>query len=196
MTGRTLPRRYFEALYAADADPWRFATSNYEKRKYARSMAALARARYGAGLEIGCSIGVMTRHLAQRCETLLAVDIAEAPLMAARRRCAGMPSVRFDRMKVPGDWPSGPFDLIVLSEVVYYLDEEDVAFLARCLEETLARGRRRPHGALDRSDRLSAIGRSCGRAPHREDRKLCPGAHPGENAELPAGSPQANLMRV
>ena len=49
-------------------------------------------ARYGAGLEIGCSIGVMTRHLAQRCETLLAVDIAEAPLMAARRRCAGMPS--------------------------------------------------------------------------------------------------------
>ncbi len=138
MTGRTLPRRYFEALYAADADPWRFATSNYEKRKYARSMAALARARYGAGLEIGCSIGVMTRHLAQRCETLLAVDIAEAPLMAARRRCAGMPSVRFDRMKVPGDWPSGPFDLIVLSEVVYYLDEEDVAFLARRLEETLA----------------------------------------------------------
>ena len=140
MTDGSLPRSYFEQLYAGDADPWRFATSDYEKRKYARSMAALARARYGAGLEIGCSIGVMTLQLAQRCETLLAVDIAAAPLTVARRRCAGMPSVRFERMNVPRDWPDGTFDLIVLSEVVYYLDEEDVAFLARRIEETLVRG--------------------------------------------------------
>ena len=62
--------------------------AGYEKREYAGSIAALARSRYGAGLEIRCSIGVMTLQLAQRCGTLLAVDIAAAPLTVARRRCA------------------------------------------------------------------------------------------------------------
>jgi hypothetical protein len=33
-------------------------------------------------------------------------------------------------MLVPGQWPNGIFDLILLSEIVYYLCAEDVARLA------------------------------------------------------------------
>ena len=32
---------------------------------------------------------------------------------------------------MPRDWPPGPYDLIVLSEVLYFLDRADLASLAR-----------------------------------------------------------------
>lgn len=141
-TDRSLPPGYFEALYARDRDPWRFETSAYERAKYDATLAALARPRYGRALEVGCSVGVLTRDLAMRCDMLLALDLAEAPLAAARARCAELPQVVFRRAAVPGAWPSdaAPFDLILLSEVVYYLDAGDVARLAACVGGSLAPG--------------------------------------------------------
>lgn len=135
---RSLPPAYFEERYAADPDPWRFATSDYERAKYAATLDALPRAHYSSALEIGCSIGVFTRALAPRCDILLALDVAESALVRARERCADQPHVRFARSQVPKDWPLGRFDLILLSEVVYYLDAEDVGRLVArvraCLE--------------------------------------------------------------
>ncbi|MGL6044624.1 MAG: SAM-dependent methyltransferase, partial [Sandaracinobacteroides sp.] len=63
----SLPPAYFDALYRDDPDPWRFATSGYEAGKYAATMDALPRGRYGSALEVGCSIGVLTAELARRC---------------------------------------------------------------------------------------------------------------------------------
>ena len=127
--GRSLSSDYFTAIYEADPDPWRFATSCYEQKKYAATLAALRRPRYPAAFEIGCSIGILTQALAGRCDELLAVDVAEAALAEARRRCQRLPGVRFANMRVPADWPGGTFDLILLSEVVYYLDLADVGHL-------------------------------------------------------------------
>ena len=70
----SLPSAYFEAIYQADADPWRFATSDYEREKYAATLAALPLQAYRSGFEVGCSIGVLTSQLARRCDRLLAVD--------------------------------------------------------------------------------------------------------------------------
>ena len=73
----SLPAAYFAALYQADADPWRFASSDYERRKYAATLAALPRRAYRREFEVGCSIGVLTSQLARRCEHLLAVDVVD-----------------------------------------------------------------------------------------------------------------------
>ena len=131
MTRRTetIAPDYFEALYTADPDPWRFASSDYERDKYAATIAALPPRRFGRGLEVGCSIGILTRQLAQRCDALQAIDVAEAALAQARTRC---PDVQFDRRAIPAEWPPGRFDLIMFSEVLYYLD-------AAALETTAAR---------------------------------------------------------
>ena len=118
MIGSSLRRAYFEQLYGPDPDPWRFATSAYEREKYQSTLDALPRPHYESALEAGCSIGVLTRRLAARCDRLFAFDIAAAPLAAARRRCADAPGVRFARMTAPEDWPEGCFDLILLSEIV------------------------------------------------------------------------------
>jgi cyclopropane fatty-acyl-phospholipid synthase-like methyltransferase len=127
---QTLEPAYFDGIYAASSDPWRFASSAYELSKYALTLEALPRERYRKALEIGCSIGVLTQELASRCDSLLAVDASAAPLKAARRRCAGLKTVRFEQMFVPEQWPAGTFDLVLLSEVVYYLDAGDVRRLA------------------------------------------------------------------
>ena len=72
-----LGRDYFEGLYAADPDPWGFETSEYEREKHSRTVAALEGRRFARGLEVGCSIGVLTRRLAGSCDALLAVDVSE-----------------------------------------------------------------------------------------------------------------------
>ncbi|MDX1541958.1 MAG: SAM-dependent methyltransferase, partial [Geminicoccaceae bacterium] len=73
---QSLPASYFDEKYAADPDPWAFATSAYEAAKYQATLDALPRARYGSALELGCSIGVLTERLAARCTSLLALDVA------------------------------------------------------------------------------------------------------------------------
>lgn len=136
----TLTPDYFDGMYASNPDPWRFTTSPYEKEKYAATLASLPRPRYDSALEIGCSIGVFTAALAARCAHLLAVDVAVGALDAARQRCADLTQVRFAQAAVPRDWPEGRFDLIVMSEVIYFLDRGDIARLAEQVKAALRPG--------------------------------------------------------
>ncbi|HEX3469520.1 MAG TPA: class I SAM-dependent methyltransferase [Candidatus Elarobacter sp.] len=129
MPTESLTAAYFERLYAVSDDPWSFATSRYELDKYDDTVAALG-PHYPRALEIGCSVGVLTRLLAPRCGSLLAVDINERALHAARERCADLANVTFARAVLPHDYPPGRFDLVVLSEVGYYWSDVDLA-LAR-----------------------------------------------------------------
>jgi SAM-dependent methyltransferase len=118
---------HFQRLYDASPDPWKFRTSAYEQSKYQKTIASLGAQRFRSGFEAGCSIGVLTRLLAERCDRLLAVDIVDAPLSTARKTCADQPWVRFEQKQVPDEWPDECFDLIVLSEVLYFLSPEDIA---------------------------------------------------------------------
>ncbi len=131
---------HFDRLYASDPDPWKFASSEYERDKYAATLAALPRPRFARAFEVGCSIGVLTRQLAAGCDAILAVDVAEAALQGAAARCQDQSHVQFARMVVPQDWPPGAFDLILFSEVLYYLDDTDRAAAARLSLQSLSPG--------------------------------------------------------
>jgi SAM-dependent methyltransferase len=139
MTER-LERDYFEGLYGADRDPWGFETSAYEAEKYERTVAALQGRRFDRGLEVGCSIGVLTAMLAARCDALVAVDVSELAVEQARRRLAELDHVSVERRTLPEEMPSGPFDLIVCSEVLYYWDRELLLTALDALEAALAPG--------------------------------------------------------
>jgi 2-polyprenyl-3-methyl-5-hydroxy-6-metoxy-1,4-benzoquinol methylase len=136
----TLGADHFQRLYDASPDPWRFGSSKYEQAKYRRTVASLSSRRFRSGFEAGCSVGVLTRMLATHCDTLFAVDIVEAPLQAARSACADQSWVRFAQMQIPGQWPTATFDLIVLSEVLYFLSPADVARAADRVIDTLEPG--------------------------------------------------------
>lgn len=117
---------YFDQLYASSADPWGFGTRWYEARKYAISLALLPAEQYGDAFEPGCSIGVLTEQLALRCDRLLACDGSAAAVRRAAVRLASRLNVRVQHWVIPGDWPAGEFDLIVLSELLYYFAGEDL----------------------------------------------------------------------
>ncbi|MGH1571698.1 class I SAM-dependent DNA methyltransferase [Methylobacterium sp. P31] len=108
--------------------------------KYASTLDALPRERYACALEVGCSIGVLTEALAERCDVLVSLDLAERALARARERCRDLSHVRFKLAQVPGQWPEGAFGLILLSEIVYYLDADDVARLVERVRSCLQPG--------------------------------------------------------
>jgi predicted TPR repeat methyltransferase len=125
-SGDSLPPSFFDAIYAEAPDPWSFATSQYEREKYAVTLSELPRERYRSAFEIGCSVGVLTERLAARCDALLAVDVAERALHQARERCAHLPHVRCELLRVPAAFPDQQFDLILVSEVGYYWSHQDL----------------------------------------------------------------------
>ncbi|WP_322101626.1 SAM-dependent methyltransferase [Paraburkholderia sp. J41] len=128
---------YFDGQFADDPDPWRYRTSWYEARKRALLLASLPRVRYRRGFEPGCATGELSAALATRCDALLCADFAPRAVHTARMRLAPFPLVRVESLAMPGDWPSGRFDLIVVSEFAYYLDEAGCAALASLAADAL-----------------------------------------------------------
>ena len=125
-----LPDAYFDQMYADADDPWQLATRWYEQRKYAITLALLPKQRYRHAFEPGCSIGALSAQLASRCAHVTATDVADAALRSAdaRLREAGCRDrVTLARSSIDTTWPPGPFDLLVLSEVAYYLEKDTLA---------------------------------------------------------------------
>ncbi len=139
-SGTSLPPGYFERMFAANGDPWDFETSVYEQAKYDVTLAALDRRDYNSGLEIGCANGVLTERLIARCNTLLAIDVSASALARAKVRCGRHASVTLAEMAFPSQRPAGRFDLIVLSEVVYYWSAADIKKTSEFAEAHLERG--------------------------------------------------------
>ena len=142
MTSRiSLPPDYFDAMYAGSPDPWGFRDRWYESRKRAVTMASLPQARYTRAFEPGCSLGMLTTELAARCDVVLAYDPSPAAVDAARAAVNAHSNVEVRRGSVPADWPDGAFDLVVLSEVAYYLDPGDLTVLVeRCIPSLVEGG--------------------------------------------------------
>ena len=124
MTPR-LPDAYFDRMYEASADPWQLQQRWYEQRKFAITVALLPHPRYRHAFEPGCSVGVLTEQLAARCDHVTATDISQAALDAADRRqkqAGCRERVTLLRRSIDEGWPATDFDLIVLSELGYYLE--------------------------------------------------------------------------
>jgi len=138
MTSTT--RTYFQDVYSRDDDPWQLASSEYEQRKYSITMASLPRSRYRSAFEPGCSVGVLTALLAERCDQLLAVDIVDVALAQTARRVKEHSHVRVERRAIPWEWPMDMFDLVILSEVAYYFDENGLADIMKWIDLTTSPG--------------------------------------------------------
>lgn len=122
---------HLQALYANGDDPWGFRTSPYERERFEATRSALRRDRYESALEVGCGNGELARRLAPCCGRYTGLDAVDAALAAARR---AVPGGRFVQGFLPCELPAGPgerpHDLVVLSEVLYFLDAPGLVALA------------------------------------------------------------------
>jgi protein-L-isoaspartate O-methyltransferase len=127
----------FEARYQADPDPWGYATSAYERDKYAATLAACGPGPFANALELGASIGVFSAALAPRCRHLTTIDAAPTAVETARRRLGNSPGVEIREGTIPGAIADGPYDLVVASEILYYLTADELeSTLERLHEQT------------------------------------------------------------
>ena len=119
--GAASPDRKLEEVHRDAEDPWGVDSRWYEQRKRDLLLAALPRVHFELVLEVGCSTGALTAALSTRADHVLAVDSSETALEGARRRLAGEPRTEVARLDVPAEWPDDSFDLVVVSEVGYFL---------------------------------------------------------------------------
>lgn len=138
---------FFEGLWQ-QGDFWSLESSEFEQAKYARELACIGGRTYPRALEIGCGAGCFTKQLALLAGQVVAVDIAPAAIARARQ-AEGVPqNVEFRVTNaMEGDLESdGPWDLIVMSETIYYLgwlySFFDVAWFASTLFHTSPPGGR------------------------------------------------------
>lgn len=130
----------FERLYRDQPDPWNFVGSPYEQRKYEVTIASLPRRRYDRCFEPGCSIGVLTERLATVCDEVIAIDGSPSAIATATRRLDRVAGVSLAVGTIPDMWPTGEFDLVVLSEIGYYWDEPSLAGIVDKVRGSLAPG--------------------------------------------------------
>lgn len=148
-------RAHLEGLYARDVDPWDLETSAYEAEKRGATLAAIPHDRYRLCFEPGCSIGVLTVELAQRADRVLAWDPVERALERARERVSasarqGEPDARRVRLEQRALSAGGSgsetelgahgADLIVLSEMLYFIPHAELRPILTGLVERAAPG--------------------------------------------------------
>lgn len=117
-------RRKMERQFGRREDPFGYGSDPYEKARLQALEAALP-ADPGAVLECGCAEGHLTARLAARAGRVTSVDISSIAIERARLRA---PSAHFEQGDLltwtPGD---GPYDAVIVADVLYYLDRPGVA---------------------------------------------------------------------
>ncbi|RWO61276.1 trifunctional glycosyltransferase/class I SAM-dependent methyltransferase/polysaccharide deacetylase [Mesorhizobium sp.] len=126
--------------YFATEDPWNYGSS-YEQEKYERQLEILPTGPIGRALELACAEGHFTRQLAPHVGHLTATDISAVAIERARARCSDQPNVEFGVLDFSADTLPGEMDLIVCSEVLYYLEDlAELRRIAKKIVEALAPG--------------------------------------------------------
>lgn len=95
-----------------------------------------------AVLEVGCGVGIISKHLQRSAASLLSVDISDTNVLVASAYARG-PSAEFRVMDILVGEPGETFDAILLPDVIEHIPAENHEALLRKLESHL-----NPQGVL------------------------------------------------
>jgi SAM-dependent methyltransferase len=123
-----------------EGDPFGFDVNTVEQLKFRRTLAVCGDGPLGRVLEVGCAVGSFTELLAPRATDVLALDVSPAAVEQVTRRLRDYPNVRGQAMAIPAEFPEGTFDLVVASDVLYYLTVKDVQLCLEKIEAAVAEG--------------------------------------------------------
>lgn len=154
----------FDAVYRADADPWRVRSSYYERRKLEIVLACLTAPAYASAWDPACGVGELAARLAGRANRVLATDSSTEAVRLSTERCADLSNVQVQVSALPHPPGRTGFDLVVLSEFLYYLSEADRAATlvlvdaatAPIAEVVALHWRHQPHDGHLSGDRMQA----------------------------------------
>jgi len=81
--------------------------------------------RWGNALEIGCSEGVFTEQLAQRCTSLSAYDISPVATERATKRCASYSNVQIICQDAATEAVPGQYDMVFVMDILWLVVGRD-----------------------------------------------------------------------
>ncbi len=136
----TLSQQYFDERYKESVAVSGSGISEENQKKNTQILKALKQEHYENVLEIGCSDGVLTELLAERSTKLLAIDISELAVEAAKKMLADQKNVTIKKASIPDSFPVGNYDLIIINEVGYYLSLRDLVETKNTLKNNLNSG--------------------------------------------------------
>jgi SAM-dependent methyltransferase len=122
---------FFEHFFD-EGDPFGFDRNPEEQLKFARTLEVCGGEGLGRVLELGCAVGSFTEVLAPYADQVVALDVSQSAVDRVAQRLAAQPHVRAVAMSIPAEFPEGTFDVVVASDVLYYLP---VVELQRCVEQ-------------------------------------------------------------
>ena len=113
---------FFEGLWHG-GDPWDLQTSEFEQQRCARLLEILSARRYEKALEVGCAAGVFTRLLTRIADRVVALDVSQNAIDRAKETWKGpeLPEFRAANIIEYDARGEGPWDLVVMSDMVYFL---------------------------------------------------------------------------
>jgi cyclopropane fatty-acyl-phospholipid synthase-like methyltransferase len=123
-----------------EGDPFGFDLHPEERLKFDRTLEVCGEGPLGRVLELGCAVGSFTESLAPRASDVLALDVSQAAVDQVARRLRDHPNVRAKAMAIPAEFPDETFDLVVASDVLYYLSVEELQHCLARIEASLAEG--------------------------------------------------------
>jgi len=123
-----------------EGDPFEFDRSPEEQLKFTRTLEVCGEGRLGRVLELGCAVGSFTEVLAPLADDVLALDVSQAAVHKVAQRLRDHPNVRARAMSIPAEFPDETFDLVVASDVLYYLPVEELRRCVDRIEASLADG--------------------------------------------------------
>lgn len=116
-------KQYFDGIYADSDDPWHYLNRWYERRKRMLTLAVLQQPHYRRAIELGCANGILSHQLASRTSRLMCIDGHPRAVKLARENLQAYSHVEVLQAHIPDGLPRQEYDLIVISEVAYYLDQ-------------------------------------------------------------------------
>jgi SAM-dependent methyltransferase len=131
---------HFDELFTKESDPWGYRTEFAEQRRHQLLLAVLESSRYSSVFEPGCANGTLTELLAGRADRVLAWDASAQAIKRARSAVGSISNIRVEQGSVPDRWPGETFDLIVLSDFLYYLDSAAARRVVEKSAESLVAG--------------------------------------------------------
>ena len=125
-------RGEFEAMYQDIADPWGCeAGKSSLNNQIFLDIIFDANRRYDRILDIGCGLGALLNTVRQRNQGgyVLGVDVSRTAIQKAKER---YPELHFDCRNIAKErLEEGDFDLVVLSEVLWYILDDLPSFFSR-----------------------------------------------------------------
>ena len=79
-------------------------------------------------LECACGTGAISVWIAGACKSLIATDLAQNMLCMAKKKCDGVPNVRFEKADITKlNYQDASFDKVVAGNVIHLLPEPQKA---------------------------------------------------------------------